>query len=109
MAAPFAIGREETMSDRANPTQTSPTPRTLSERIALANRLYREFWARCFWHSPRDLVITEELLAFVVKGLRAHGGHRGFRLAGRIQPAATPSPNPNREPPESYENLPHPC
>ena len=60
-------------------------PTTLAERLELANRLYREYQNRCFWYSPRDLVITEELIPFVVKGLRANGGHRGFKLAAWLQ------------------------
>jgi len=71
-----------------NPAQTALTPRTLQERLELANRLYREFHTRCFWHSPHGLVITEDLIPFVVKGLRTHGGHRGFQLAGTLQPGA---------------------
>lgn len=59
---------------------------TSADRIELARQLYREFHARCFWHAPRDLVITEDRIPFVVKGLRAHGGHRGFVLAGKLQP-----------------------
>ncbi len=39
----------------------------------------------CFWHSPRDSEITEELIPFVIRGLRANGGHRGFKLAGMLQ------------------------
>jgi hypothetical protein len=31
------------------------------------------------------LVITEELLPFVIKGLRAHGGRRGFILSGKLR------------------------
>lgn len=53
--------------------------------LELANRLYREYHTRCFWHSPRDLAITEELIPFV-KGLRKYGGHRGFMLAAELQP-----------------------
>ena len=68
-----------------NRTQTIPTPCNLHERLELANLLYREFQNRCFWHSPRDLVITEDLIPFVVKGLRTYGGHRGFKLAGKLQ------------------------
>ncbi len=52
---------------------SSPTQCTQHDRIALANKLYREFHARCFWHSPADLLITEELIPFVVRGLRTHG------------------------------------
>jgi hypothetical protein len=72
------------MSATMNLPHLIPTPRNLHERLELANLLYREFRNRCFWHSPRDLVITEDLLPFVVKGLRTHGGHRGFKLAGKL-------------------------
>jgi hypothetical protein len=51
----------------------------------LANQLYREYHTRCFWHCPRDLVITEDLIPFVVKGLRTHGGRRGFIRSGKLQ------------------------
>jgi hypothetical protein len=80
-----------------NPTQTIPTPRDLHERLELANLLYREFQNRCFWHSPRDLVITEDLIPFVVKGLRTYGGHRGFKLADKLLQAPATSPNSDRE------------
>jgi len=53
--------------------------------LELANRLYREYHARCFWHSPRGLIITEDLIPLVVKGLRKHGGRRGFILSGQIK------------------------
>ena len=65
--------------------ETTSTPRNLHERLELANLLYREFQNRCFWHSPRDLVITEDLIPFVVKGLRMYGGRRGFLLASKLQ------------------------
>jgi len=64
----------------------APVPLPRDERLELANRLYREYHARCFWHSPRDLVITEELIPLVVNGLRAHGGRRGFILSGKLRP-----------------------
>jgi len=58
----------------------------IAQRLELANQLYREYHTRCFWHCPRDLVITEELLPLVVKGLRTHGGHRGFKLSAELMP-----------------------
>lgn len=73
------------MSTTAN-TTTSSTPGPKCERAELAHQLYREFHARCFWHSPRDLVITVELIPFVVKGLRTYGGRRGFILAEQLRP-----------------------
>jgi hypothetical protein len=65
---------------------------TRTAREELANQLYREFHTRCFWHSPRDLLITADLIPFVVKGLRTYGGRRGFILAAKLQ-------TPEREPP----------
>jgi hypothetical protein len=64
------------------------------ERLELANQLYRQYHTLCFWHSPRDLVITEELIPFVAKGLRNHGGRRGFILARKLDHA---SAEPGRE------------
>lgn len=63
-----------------------PATSNLYERLELARQLYREYHTRCFWHCPRDLDITEDLIPFVVKGLRACGGRRGFILASKILP-----------------------
>jgi hypothetical protein len=64
-------------------------------RLALARALFEEFHARCFWHSPRSLEITLELIPFVAQGLRANGGRVGFDLAARLHP---PSPDRETEP-----------
>ena len=85
------------MPAASNQTPTIPTPRNLHERLELANQLYREYHTRCFWHCPQDLVITEELIPFVVKGLRTYGGRRGFLLASKLLPEAAHT---SREPPE---------
>ena len=73
---------------------TGTTPLTLEERLELANRLYREYHTRCFWHCPRDLVITEEMIPLVVSGLRKHGGRRGFILSGKLRQPGTAQPSP---------------
>jgi hypothetical protein len=67
---------------------TISTPQSTSERLAFARELFEEFHAQCFWHSPRDLEITEDLITFVAKGLRANGGRLGFTVAGKLQPNA---------------------
>jgi hypothetical protein len=82
------LGREIAMSDSL---KSDAVPETTEQRLALANRLFREYHTRCFWHCPRDLVITEELIPVVVNGLRKHGGRRGFILAAQLQPKADPS------------------
>jgi hypothetical protein len=76
------------MLSATSEARTISAPRNRQERLELARELFQGFSARCFWHSPRDLEITEELIPFVIKGLRANGGHRGFRLAGMLQPNA---------------------
>ncbi len=81
----------ERMARSLPPTPASiPTPQTPYERLDLARTLFREFQPTCFWHSPRDLEITEDRIPFVVRGLRANGGRRGFILAGKLQPSPPP-------------------
>ena len=80
--------------ERAGPSGCTPVDNllvNLDERLQLANELYCEYHTRCFWHCPRDLAITEELIPLVVKGLRAHGGRQGFILASKLLPDATHS------------------
>ena len=88
------------MSAPTNLPPPTPTPSAGDERLELANQLYREFHTRCFWHSPRDLRVTEDLIPFVVKGLRAYGGRRGFILAAKLQPQGAPLQTSEREQPE---------
>lgn len=69
-------------------TTAAPVPSgpvTDAERLDFANRLYREYYARCFWHCPRDLIVTEDMLPMVIAGLRMHGGREGFVLAGKLR------------------------
>jgi hypothetical protein len=76
------------MSLAADQAQTISTPRNQVERLELARELFQKFHAECFWNSPRDLDITEDFIALVAKGLRAHGGHLGFMLAAKLRPNA---------------------
>ena len=73
------------------------TPRNLHEQLELANLLYREFQNRCFWHSRATWSSPQDLIPFVVKGLRTYGGHRGFKLAAKLQIKPGDLPNPERE------------
>jgi hypothetical protein len=76
------------------PTPTASTPQFQNEAVPLANQLFREFHAQCFWHSPRDLVITVDLISFVVKGLRTYGGRNGFMQAAKLQASQSTVPLP---------------
>ena len=55
-----------------------------SERLELANRLFREYYYMCFWHLKPGLVVTEELIPVIVKGLRDHGNRRAMFAAARL-------------------------
>ena len=48
-------------------------------RVREARRAFREFHAQCFWYMPPDLEITLEDVPEIARGLRLHGGRRGFR------------------------------
>ena len=59
-------------------------------RVEIAQRLYREYRTTCFWHCKPDLVITESLIPFVVKGLRNNGGRTAFMASAALDPGADP-------------------
>lgn len=59
------------------------------KRVALAQRLFHEFYAACFWHLKPDLVITEALIPTVVRGLRSYGGQRGLNAAAQLNAEAS--------------------
>jgi len=63
-----------------------PRPETQVDRIELARAVYREFHARCFWFLRKDLSPTAADLPEIARGLREHGGRRGYELAARLCP-----------------------
>jgi hypothetical protein len=55
------------------------------QKVELAQQLYREYRATCFWSCQPDLVITEDLITFVAEGLRENGGRKGFLAASPLR------------------------
>lgn len=53
-------------------------------RLALAQRAYREFRSQCFWSYRSDLVLTEDKIPFVIRGLRKYGGHKGYKIVAKL-------------------------
>ena len=53
-------------------------------RLELARQAFQEFSAQCFWSSDPNLEINEVDIPFVVRGLRLHGGHKGYRIAAEL-------------------------
>ena len=63
---------------------TEPKDQQQIERLELARRAFKEFYAQCFWSYRDDLDITEEFIPFVIRGLCEHGGMAGYRMAARL-------------------------
>jgi len=59
-------------------------PLTKEEKLELARRVFREWSARCFWYWNPNAVITEENLPMLIRDLRLHGGHQGYRIAAQL-------------------------
>ncbi len=53
-------------------------------RLELARKAFLDFHALCFWSYREDAEITEEKIPFVIRGLREHGGLRGYRVAAEL-------------------------
>jgi len=66
------------------PASETKHPLTEAERLALAQKAFREFKAMCFWSWSPDAIITAEILPHFLKDLRTHGGHKGWKLAAEI-------------------------
>jgi hypothetical protein len=61
-------------------------------RLELARKAFREFYAQCFWSYREDAEITEDKIAFVIRGLREHGGLAGYQVAAACPYAALRRP-----------------
>jgi hypothetical protein len=53
-------------------------------RLELARKAFKDFYAQCFWSYRDDLEITEEKIPLVIRGLRLHGGHQGYRIVAAL-------------------------
>jgi hypothetical protein len=62
------------------------SPPFRAERRERAQRAFEEFRARCFWSWPPETIVTEELIPQIIRGLRRHGGHAGYRKAAELCP-----------------------
>jgi hypothetical protein len=65
-------------------SSTTAKPLSPEERVALAQRLFQEYYIQCFWHMKPDLVVTEANIPSIVSGLRHHGGRRGAIEAAQL-------------------------
>ena len=62
----------------------SRPPLTKEEKLEHARRVFKEWFARCFWSWNPDVVITEKNLPLLIRDLRLNGGHQGYRIASQL-------------------------
>lgn len=65
-----------------NTTQALPEAR--QRRLELARRAFKEFYGQCFWSSDPNHVVEEQDLPWIIRNLRLHGGHRGYRVVAEL-------------------------
>jgi hypothetical protein len=53
-------------------------------RLELARKAFKDFYAQCFWSADPGLVVEEQHIPLIIRGLRLHGGHKGYRLAAEL-------------------------
>ncbi len=75
------IGRKGGLKSRR---RLSPEDAKNMVRLREAKRAFRRYRAQCFWYMPEDMDITLADLPEIARGLRQHGGRRGFLLASRL-------------------------
>jgi hypothetical protein len=63
---------------------TNQTAVVDASRLELARAAFRDFYAQCFWYLRRDMNVSADDVAEIVRGLRQHGGRQGFLLAAKL-------------------------
>ena len=53
-------------------------------RLELARQAFKDFYAQCFWSSDPRHVVTEGDIPWIIRNLRLHGGHRGYRIVAEL-------------------------
>ena len=53
-------------------------------RVREARRIFRRFYAQCFWYMRQDMEVTIADIPELVRGLRQNGGRQGFLLAAKL-------------------------
>lgn len=56
--------------------------------LELAQRLFREYFAICFWHMKPDLFVRQVDVPAILKGMRTYGGRRGWFAAATLAETA---------------------
>lgn len=63
-------------------TETEEAKR--ARHLELARKAFKEFSVQCFWSWREDAEITEHTIPLIIRGLRLHGGHKGYKIAAQL-------------------------
>ena len=75
------IGRRGGAGSRRTPP---PAEVRDAARLREARRAFRDYHAQCFWYLRPDMPVAPGDVPEIVRGLRRHGGRKGFLLAARL-------------------------
>jgi hypothetical protein len=54
------------------------------QRLLVAQKAFRDFYAQCFWSYDPQLTVTEDLVPLIIRELRLNGGHKGYRIVAEL-------------------------
>lgn len=63
------------------PTEVSLT---MKDKLHIAQDAFQKFHTICFWFMREDLIITEEDLPAIIKGLRENGTREAYQIVDRL-------------------------
>lgn len=66
------------------PAVPTEAPLTLEAKLRLAQEAFRKFHTLCFWFMREDLIVTEEDLPAILKGLRENGTWETYQMVDRL-------------------------
>ena len=75
------IGRR---GGRKSRRSLDPTTARAMVQVREARRMYRRFFAECFWSYDPDYQIGLKDVAWVAEQLRKHGGREAWDAAGKL-------------------------
>lgn len=87
---------EKAMVPRQAVSMSAEGNKPTAGRVALAQQLFDEFYAQCFWHIPRGFRVRAVDVETIIKGLRTYGGRRGFLSAALLCRSVTSKPRSSR-------------
>jgi hypothetical protein len=77
----FGLGKRASFNPVNAPPEISD-PR--QRRLELARQAFKEFYVQCFWSSDPEHRVEEADIPWIIRNLRHHGGHRGYRIVAEL-------------------------